>query len=988
VTVSSTERVKRATGDGVTTAIPIPFQFYAVAVYVDGTLQTNGVHYNLTGGNGNTGTCTFVTAPAASAKIVIISFTSASQGEELHDFDDAPAEVYETMTDKAVMLAADALERNKRTLRGTIPHVDLPELDFAGTPNTVLHVDEDGVPELIPAQEALEADLEDAIVAAATSAAVELAALPYRDMPELAEPDAPAADKLRLYAADQDGVTVLRGKTSGSDIFNFSHLKRSETGARIRALSEKLGKDVPTVLDFDDVDETGTTDSTDGINAALDAGGVWYVPPGTYDIEGTLDYLSSSTKLLGFGPSATILNATSPDLPLIRFADGIGTLELKGMTLTRAVSATSGGNGIECLGSLGQCDFSHLTIEKHVNGAYLGPTDFSHFSHVISQKNLGAGVVMVPIGTDGQMQWQLAHVLSQMNVQQGFLAQASAGPAQMTMGEWINVASFGNTGAGVAIVGLLAVPIHDFRMSNFFHGENGGDNVYLDTYGTLHRLSAGTVELAGRSNTGPTLATAPTGSGNGVKITANNVEVELSDILRDANSYNGVETSGTHTIITGGRGTDNGQALDAGNRNDIKQVAGKVTRYGGSSNNTGANTSQQYGEFYTTNLAHTSFADLSGNTDAGRGSAVELTLANFGPSQPLTDLSANRPSADLNGNAFAGRRNRLVNGCFRVWQRQTAAVADDAYCFDRWYALTQSNPITVSQQTFIEDGLPSAIRLTQSDASAQRMGLAQIIESADCTDLRGAIVTLSARVRCSTSATIRCAILEHTGTADTLTSDFINTWTSANYSAGNFFTSTDLTVRAVGSLSVLADTAATIRLGDVTALQSAVTLGSSFTNLMVVFWIEGAAAQNVTLDIGKAQLEPGARATPFERVPLQTEKNLCMRRYQKSFPAATAPAQNAGTTGAVCLGQGAAASTAQVLQFVSYPVEMASNPSLTIFNPGAANAHIRNLAIGADFANTTTSISTTRGHTLQGDSPGASAEGNLCAYHYTAVAEL
>jgi hypothetical protein len=237
------------------------------------------------------------------------------------------------------------------------------------------------------------------------------------------------------------------------------------------------------------------------------------------------------------------------------------------------------------------------------------------------------------------------------------------------------------------------------------------------------------------------------------------------------------------------------------------------------------------------------------------------------------DFSAPDNVVSVNSGPLAGFRNRLINGCMRLNQRAAASNADDTYAFDRWYILTQTGAVAAATQSLIENGWPYAMRITQSQASAQRFGCAQIIEYANSTDLRGQPVTLSARVRISATTTLRYAILEWTGTANTVTSDVVNDWTSGTFTAGNFFNSTTLTVTATGSTALTANTAATVSLST--------TLGSSTTNVIVFFWTDSTQAQNVTLDIGKVQFEIGATATTFEARSYTAEDMLCRRYYYR-----------------------------------------------------------------------------------------------------------
>jgi hypothetical protein len=228
----------------------------------------------------------------------------------------------------------------------------------------------------------------------------------------------------------------------------------------------------------------------------------------------------------------------------------------------------------------------------------------------------------------------------------------------------------------------------------------------------------------------------------------------------------------------------------------------------------------------------------------------------------------------INSGPLAGLRNRIINGSMRIWQRDTASVADDVYGFDRWNNLAQTAATTLSQITLVENTTPHMMRITQGQASAQRVGTCQILEYANSVDLRGQGVILSARVRCSNSTTLRYAILEWTGgTPDSVTSDVVNDWTSANYTPGasNFFPASNITVSALGSNALTANTLTSISLTG--------TLGSSFNNVIVLFWTDSTQAQNSTLDIGKVQLEIGDTATTFERIPYSLEFSNCARYY-------------------------------------------------------------------------------------------------------------
>jgi hypothetical protein len=267
--------------------------------------------------------------------------------------------------------------------------------------------------------------------------------------------------------------------------------------------------------------------------------------------------------------------------------------------------------------------------------------------------------------------------------------------------------------------------------------------------------------------------------------------------------------------------------------------------------------------------------------DAANGAWVLLNPAGATAAQgALADTAAPQSTTytktEVNGlvAGAAGFRNRLINGNGRINQRGVTSSADDTYAWDRHNVLTQTAAIGISTLSDVANGLPSMMRLTQSQASAQRMGNSQIIESGNCKDLRGQAVTLLGKLRCSAAQAVRFAILEWTGAADAVTSDVVNSWTNGTFTAGQFFISSNLTVTAVGSLTPSAAT--------VTDFSLTATLGASVNNVIVMIWTEGTAAQNVTLDVAweLARGDATGQTYPLEVRAVGDELALCQRYFQ------------------------------------------------------------------------------------------------------------
>ncbi|KQT10957.1 hypothetical protein [Ramlibacter sp. Leaf400] len=242
-----------------------------------------------------------------------------------------------------------------------------------------------------------------------------------------------------------------------------------------------------------------------------------------------------------------------------------------------------------------------------------------------------------------------------------------------------------------------------------------------------------------------------------------------------------------------------------------------------------------------------------GTTGAGSASSAELASARDSLGVPLP--------------------NWLYNPDGAIYQRTVAATADDTYAEDRWYVLTQTASVTPSQQSNPENGYRYASRLTQSQAAAQRMGYAQIIEGKDAIPLRGKTVTFGGRFKLSTSANLRLAILAWTGTEDSVTSDVVNDWTNATIATGAFFASSNLSLVATSSTALTAATA-----GDA-SVSGAVPVGT--TNLIVFYWTEATAAQNVTLDAWGRRLIESSYLNEHIRRSHSTELDECRRFYER-----------------------------------------------------------------------------------------------------------
>ena len=270
-------------------------------------------------------------------------------------------------------------------------------------------------------------------------------------------------------------------------------------------------------------------------------------------------------------------------------------------------------------------------------------------------------------------------------------------------------------------------------------------------------------------------------------------------------------------------------------------------------------------------------------------------------------------------------RNLIDNPSGEINQAGVGSQSNGTYDFDQWYVLTQTAAITSSQQTDLENSTPFAMRMSQAQASAQRFGRVQWMEKLRVRHLRGQNVVLSARVQMSASTTLRYAVVEWTGTADAITKNLVNNWTSGTFTTGNFFTSTSTTVVVTGSIALTANT-----LTDITPITG--TVSSSMNNLAVFYWTDSAQAQNVTLDVAKVKLEPGALPTPFVARGWEQELQAAQRYFEKSYDYATAIASVAGG-GSAWIFSSSSATQAGVT--VYFKTRKRASPTMTGYSPNS-----------------------------------------------------
>lgn len=218
-------------------------------------------------------------------------------------------------------------------------------------------------------------------------------------------------------------------------------------------------------------------------------------------------------------------------------------------------------------------------------------------------------------------------------------------------------------------------------------------------------------------------------------------------------------------------------------------------------------------------------------------------------------------------------RNRVINGRFGVAQTTNPnTVASYVYGTDCWKAMQESGNATVYAVGNTFTSTFNSSGTIQIGTANIKFGLLQIIELANMRDLAGAITTLSASLVVNNAATVtnvKMAILQWTGTADTVTNP-ISAWgaagTNPTLAASWAYVTTPANLSVPGTGGNYSVTG---------------TPGVTARNLAVFIWCDSkTAAANDYIALTNVQLESGSAPTAFDVRLYLHELRLCQRYLQ------------------------------------------------------------------------------------------------------------
>ena len=297
----------------------------------------------------------------------------------------------------------------------------------------------------------------------------------------------------------------------------------------------------------------------------------------------------------------------------------------------------------------------------------------------------------------------------------------------------------------------------------------------------------------------------------------------------------------------------------------------------------------------------------------------------------------------LGSNAqYTGFKNRIINGAMVIDQRNAGASitpTNGQYCVDRWQnAVNVSSKYSCQQVADAPAGFTYSLKATSLSAytigAGELAGFRQYIEGYNIADLgqgtsNATSFTLSFWVKSSLTGTFGGVVSNDNNRtwAFTYTISSANTWEYETITITGQTGGTWLTTNGIGLSIIFSLACGSTYLTTPAQWNSNNSYGATGQGSVL-------ATNGATWQVTGVQLEKGSTATSFDYRPYSAELAMCQRYFCSSFSIGTAPAQNLGGG---MIGKGANGATAEPILCWQFPVSMRAAPTVTTYNPSAAN---------------------------------------------------
>lgn len=337
-----------------------------------------------------------------------------------------------------------------------------------------------------------------------------------------------------------------------------------------------------TLLEFGAVGD-GVTLNDAAFSAALAATDRLYIPNPdvAYLISQPIVITQSNVRIMGESRLLSRIIMNNSSLPLFTIAPNLSNIELESLYLGRQVDAVATASGIECTGVSTGHSFRSLSIENQWNGMLLGETTSGQVVNCNVFRCYGNGVKQVT-GGGPNLNWDIRDSRLYENNGHGLEYSAEGTNADVILGSVDNVYSYYNSGNGLRALGTVAKKLNSLRITGGLFSSNGDTGVFLDTYGARHKVANVSANFQGTTTTGRNRAQAGSGAGNGIYLTANNLEVIATGNNCSENSNSGMRVAANLATIMSNCCTDNGKnaAVTAEQRSGLRLATGRIIAQG------------------------------------------------------------------------------------------------------------------------------------------------------------------------------------------------------------------------------------------------------------------------------------------------------------------------------------------------------------------------------------------------------------------------
>ncbi len=334
--------------------------------------------------------------------------------------------------------------------------------------------------------------------------------------------------------------------------------------------------------------------------------------------------------------------------------------------------------------------------------------------------------------------------------------------------------------------------------------------------------------------------------------------------------------------------------------------------------------------------------------------------------------------------------------------------SNSGYVFDAWYFAANGVTRTDVVDTIAKGTIPGTryIQSSFTTGGPVKIAVHNVMGTRACRRAQSAGVVA---IRCwlyhdnGSAMDIRYGLLGFKGTPDGMREqgigNVVNNWASTNYTVGNFFVNeTNLDVLATGVLKSSVASATWTESDNVSWTVSP--NPDTYVNFILVIWTGTDLANTKVLRVGGLQIVNGATAPSGLSNYIYKNNDVdmleCAYYWQSSYsqgdpdtdPNGNAPGSNTGEMQWLSLGSGANLNRTQIpFRFggMRRKADNTQGTSLTLKNPAASNAQIRNLTDNADFSASAASGNTAMGFLVGGTPNAGIAAGELLAVHWIAL---